>query len=344
MAQKDNIAARFNDAASWVTQEDGKRARPAIELDLADTPAAHENLKLIEAALLILSQSDTGRYLLQTAKDADYLIVANPPTVGGAGRDHESDAQASADFENRLINLKCDADPLTLAFRIAHELAHVTQFAAGLTLDICGPHPASALRQLLAQEADARAYEMKVAIDLATVKAGSPADRLVFPEALDIAAESIGNSFGKNLVERIRPKLQDGTLKPENAMLATFKGFYNSISLRAHYEATILHGLQKKDASVLQDPENFRQWRDADDIIKRLDARGTPYLAAAPEGYIDLDCPMMASAHPATLDAFKTLEKIRHENPATRNDRPWEMESYVIKPAPANAAAPAPKP
>lgn len=353
MAQSENIKPVFNDAASWVTldagaypllKDTGKLVRPSIELDLGDTPAAHEHMNLIETALLILSQSETGRTLLQAAKDADYLIIANPAVVGGAGAEHENDARASADALNRFINLRCNAEPLALAFRIAHELAHVTQFNQGLELDILGPHPVSALRQLLAMEADARAFEMKVAIDLATVKAGEPANRMVFPDALDVAAESIGNSFGKAIVERIRPKLEDGTLKPETAMLATFRSFYQSISLRAHYEATILNGLGQKTESELQDPKNFQQWRDADDIIRRLDARGIAYHAAAPAGYIDLDSPMMASAHPRTLDALKAFEKVRHENPATRADRAWELESYVIKKAPAPVNGNAPKP
>lgn len=350
MAQDGNIRRDFEAAASWAEPDAkaypllkaaGKLAHPAVELDLGDTPDARENLNLVETALLILSQSKTGRELLQAAKDADYLIVVNPPVVGGAGQEHEGEAQGSADYESRLINLRCNAGPLALAFRLAHELAHVTQFEAGLKLSISGPHPVSALRQLLAQEADARAWEMRVAVELSAPLQGEPANRLVFPEALDAAAESIGNSFGKDIVERIRPKVQDGTLKIENAMLATFKAFYNSISLRAHYEATIVHGLQSKAPEVLQDPENFRQWRDAADIITRLDSRGA-YLSSAPAGYIDLDCAMMTSAHPATIEKLQALEKIRHANPATQGDRSWEPESYVIKNAPAKAPAPKP--
>ncbi|MEZ0260256.1 MAG: DUF6782 family putative metallopeptidase [Alphaproteobacteria bacterium] len=353
MAQADKIAQNFTVAASWETldaeaypllEARGKLVRPSIDLDLGDTPAAHENLKLIETALLILSQSDTGRKLLQAAKDADYLIVANPETVGGAGKEHEEEAQASADVESRLINLRCNGTPLMLAMRLAHELAHVTQFDAGLTLSICGPHPVSALRQLLAQEADARAYEMRVAIELAAPRPGEPANRLTFPDALDAAAESVGNSYGRSIVDKIRPKVFDGTVKVEGAMLATFAAFYSSPSLRAHYEATILHGLSKKDPAVLQDPENFQQWRDADDIIKRLDSRGA-YLCTAPPRYIDLDGREMMSASQETVDKLKALEKIRHQNPATMADKPWDITPYTLQrvAAPANSTAPKPR-
>jgi len=132
-------------------------------------------------------------------------------------------------------------------------------------------------------------------------------------------------------------------VKIEGVMLATFSAFYSSPGLRAHYEATILHGLSKKAPEVLQDPGNFQQWRDAQDIIARLDSRGA-YLKTAPAGYIDLDGGEMMSASPATIEKLKALEKIRHENPATQNDRPWDIAPYVISRVPAGRPPAPPKP
>jgi hypothetical protein len=350
VAPKDSLTPAFDAAASWIKlsqdnypllEKDGALAHAPVELDLGDTPAARENLKLVETALLILSQSRTGRDLLQAAKKDDYLIVVNPAVVGGAGAEHEADAQASADVESRLINLRCNADPLTLAMRIAHELAHVTQAQSGLMLGVTRDHPVSAIRQLLAQEADARAYEMKVAIELAAPSKDEPAGRITFPEALDAAAESVGNSFGRRIVEKIRDRVMEGTFKAENAMLAIFSAFYSSPSLRAHYEATILHGLEEKTAEELQCPQSFQRWTEAGDIIKALDSRGT-YLAAAPAGYIDLDGAQMMSASPATVAKLKELESTRRENPATEDDRPWTIAAYQV--APANPQPAAPKP
>jgi hypothetical protein len=177
------------------------------------------------------------------------------------------------------------------------------------------------MRQLLAQEADARAYEMRVAIELARPAADEPADRISFPAALDAAAESVGNSFGPRIVEKIRARVMEGTFRAENAMLAIFSAFYSSPSLRAHYEATILHGLSQKTPEELQNPQSFQRWMNAEDIIKALDSRGT-YLATAPENYIDLDDEQMMSASPATVAKLKALESLRRENPATEDDRP----------------------
>lgn len=340
----------FNASASWITLSReayplldiaGAKAQAPVELDLGDTPAARANLNLVETALLILSQSKTGRALLQAAKKDDYLIVVNPAVVGGAGKEHEADAQASADVENRLINLRCNADPLTLAMRIAHELAHVTQAQAGLVLGVTRDHPVSAIRQLLAQEADARAYEMKVAIELAKPSPDEPADRLSFPDALDAAAESVGNSFGKRIADKIRDRVMEGTFRAENAMLAIFSAFYSSPGLRAHYEATILSGLQQKTPEELQCPQSFQRFTSAQDIITALDSRGT-YLATAPAHYIDLDDAQMMSASPATAAKLKELEALRRENPATEDDRPWDIAAYQIQAAPG-ARSPAPK-
>lgn len=318
--------------------------RETVPLPILDTPGFRAREDAIKGALLILSQSKTARKLAEAAIASGYSIHVDPPVIGGAGEDHEDEAQGSTDHANRNIRLRGSDDPLRMALVLAHELAHISQIVnGGLDLAVTASHPVASLRQLLAMEGDARAYEMLVAIELSYKTNDDPEERLVFPQMMDLAAQTVGSSFAQKIVSRVKPMLEkkegeEGHIAPQKVMAAIFKGFYGSPSLRLHYEDTILEVMKRQERETLQDPLNFQGGLTAKELEARLGAHAVPYLQAAPPGYIDLDSAQMLSVSEKTQASLLELEKIRHENPATRGDDTWRIPAYAIE-----SAAPAPK-
>lgn len=346
----------FNDSSTpreeWFALEEGSfpavprpaggglvAVRETLPLPILDTEGFRARAEQVKAALLILSQSKTAAKLARAALASGYSIHVDPPVIGGAGAAHEEEAQGSTDHVNRRINLRGIDDPLRMTLTLAHELAHISQIVnGGLDLFVTRSHPVASLRQLLAMEGDARACEMLVAIELSLRAKDEPAERLIFPQMMDLAAQTIGSSFAQKIIARVKPMLQkeegeEGHIAPQKVMAAIFKGFYGSASLRLHYEDTILEALKRQDRETLQDPLNFQGGLSAKELEARIDAHGVPYLQSAPQGYIDLDGPQMLSVSAKTQDALLELEKIRRENPATHGDATWRIPAYDVAPA-----------
>lgn len=281
----------------------------------------------LAAALLILSQSDTGRRLIETARAQGYAIAIDPPVIGGAGSFAEAKAQGSADHVEKRINLKGTDDPLALALTLAHEMTHISQIAKGGAPAIVSEyHPLAMLRLLLAMEADARAHEFAVAFELAYAKPGDPEQRLLFPQAIDAALASIDNSATHMVVGHFRPQFpgDDMDAMKEGMMARVFKTFYAAPAMRRAYEATVLHSIATLEANnpgELQDNNNFRRGATAAEIIAMVDS-DMVYASKAAK-FLDLDGGAVLAVWPDALQKFAQLELIRRENPATRNDRPW---------------------
>ena len=326
--------------------------RETLPLPILDTEGFRAREDQVKAVLLILSQSKTARKLAQAALASGYSIHVDPPVIGGAGAENEEDAQGSTDHVNRRINLRGTDNPLRMTLTLAHELAHISQIVnGGLDLSVTASHPVASMRQLLAMEGDARAYEMLVAIELSHKTKDEPEERLLFPQMMELAGKTIGSSFAQKIIARVKPMLQkgegeEGHIAPQKVMAAIFKGFYGSPSLRQHYEDTILEALKRQERETLQDPLNFQGGLSAKELEARIDAHGLPYLQSAPQGYIDLDSALMLSVSEKTQAALLELEKIRHANPATQDDATWRIPAYAVETAaPARQKKPkAPRP
>jgi len=325
--------------------------RGMMPLPVADSPGLEQHRDAIEAALLILSQSATGRALLQTAIDAGYAIHLDPPVIGGAGPENEEDANASADHENRRINMRGLGDAHALALNLGHELAHISQFVdGGLDIHIRDEHPGSALKKLLAMEGDARAHEILIAMELQYGEKDSPEGRLLFPGMIEKAVEGMGIPMVAKLMQAVAPKLPDG-IAPDKVMAGVFMSFYTAPGLRRHYEDTILHMIEKQAVEDLKNPAMFRGETAATDIMARLDAAmearraqtgAVPYLQKNAAEYIDLDAPTQFSVSAQTQERLDRLAAIRHENPETAHDKPWRLPVYNV--APLVPKTPAQKP
>lgn len=335
----------FNDAADeWFALEDGSfpavprpaasaliAVRATVELPVLDTAGFRARPDAVKAALVILSQSPTARKFAQAAIRAGYSIAVDPPSLSGAGAEYEDDSFGNTDHAGRRINVRGTDDPLKLAMVLAHELAHVSQIVdGGLDIHVSAQHPLSSIRQLLAMEGDARAYEFLIASELQFPAKDDPEERLLFPCMLDVAAESIGVGLAKKVVELAKPGLEKGA-DPSEYMARVFKSFYASPSLREHYENTILHSiatLEREQPGSLSDPALFQGRVPAEEIMSRLDGHGVPYLSKHAGKYIDLDDPLMCSVSARTQQKLVALEALRHRNPAVPDGEHWEGTVY----------------
>lgn len=279
--------------------------RSLLPLVIDDTPAFRAGENIVEAALVILSQSPHARALAQTALRNNYRIHV-------AGIAHDSagaEASGYTDHLNRRIVASPQTDPLRLALVIAHELAHVVQGEKGFTFSVLDKTPAASIRELLALEGDARAHEFIVALDLAYKSGDDPDERLLFPQAIDLAADTIGSSMTRKVIEHFRPQFPD--ISREDMMARVFKSFYASLPLRAHYEGTILDALESLPAQQQRDPALFRDEFDSAAVLKKLGG-----YAEKGAKYLDLDSPQMAGITPAAQERLTAWQQKRDNRPA----------------------------
>jgi len=309
--------------------------RSLLPLPVVDSEGFRRHAAEIEAALLILSQSPSARRLAVVAIDAGYRIDVDPPVIGGAGAAHEAEAMGSADHVNKRIRLRSGARPESLALVLAHELAHIGQIIeGGLDIDIRHAAPGASLRQLLAMEADARAREIQVALELARPAPDDPSERLLFPGIIDIAVQDIGLAMIGPLLEKALPRLEE--IGVQKIMAGVFKSFYSSPAMRAHYEATILETLGRVEPEAFGDEALFKGGLAPAELIQRLDAYLTPgYLAPQVPQYIDLAAPIFNSVAADTRDRLAALGAARADAAE------WQLPVYAI--APHNPPAPNPR-
>jgi hypothetical protein len=295
--------------------EDVIAVRGMLPLVIRDTGAFRAQADIVEAALLILSQSPHARALAQAALKNNYAIRIDN-IVHDSGR---VESHGHTDHLNRRIYAVPEADPVVLALRIAHELAHVAQAEKGFEFSVLKQTPQSAIRELMALEGDARAHEFIVALELAYKTETDPAQRLLFPQAIDAVMETLGGEMSKKLVAHFRPQFPD--IDRDEMMARVFKSFYAAIPLRAHYEASVLYALQGVDAADAANPALFAQEFDSAQTLQKLG--GYAQKAAR---YLDLDSPQMAGITQAT-----------HEQLAA-----WQLKRDTTQAKPAPRKAPSP--
>lgn len=340
-------AAAFPAVPRPTASGDSFNVRGILPLPVGDTEAYRLRQDVVDAALVILSQSPTARKLAATAIAKNYTIVIDPPVISGAGVEHENLALGSTDALNKRINLKSQDDPVALAMVLAHELAHVSQMEKGsMPYSVTPYHPLASIRNLMAMEGDARAHEFIVALELSYLQKGDPDERLIFPQAIDIAAENIGGEMPKRVIAHFKENFPDGVDRAD-MMARIFKAFYASADLRAHYEATILHSLSTVAAGhpgAWKNEKLFNGDIPVDAIIAAIDGHSIPYLAAR-KRFVSLESDQMTALWPSTLEKLGAMEKERHENPLARNDRPWtdapDMEQFIVRTPAAPVPAPA---
>lgn len=281
--------------------------RSLLPLVIDDTPGFRAQEDVVEAALVILSQSPHARGMAQTALRNNYRIH-----IAGVAHDSEgAEASGYTDHLNRRIVAAPQIDPLRLALVIAHELAHVAQAEKGFTFSVLDKSPVASIRELMALEGDARAHEFTVALELSQKSGDDPDERLLFPQAVDVAADTIGSSMTRKVIEHFRP--QFSTINHDEMMARVFKSFYASLPLRAHYEGTILDALENLTPPQQHDPALFRDEFDSTAVLKKLG--GYAEKAAA---YLGLDSSQMAGVTAPTQERLTAWQQKRDNRPAAQ--------------------------
>lgn len=329
-------AARRNSAGaktdSYIRPAGDATAVPDIVV--YDTPSLRGFEQGAEEALFILAQSATGRRLMQNAIAADVGIVfLDENESDGATRGY-------VDWEQKIVFLARETDPRLLALTLGHELAHVSQFAnGGVLLNVIEDHPLHALKKFLAIEADARAYEIKIALELEYPAPAEGNTRIRFDGMAQLAAHKTEISTLPDLAARIAPRLHDGSLSDDRIMAACFRAFYYDINLRATYENILMTRIEKLDDGILRAPQSFARETDSAAFLARLDGHDTPYMLKNRE-VTDIADPRLAAVSEKTLARVQHLAALRKATGAAVDDAQWRAPVY----APASAAAPAPAP
>ncbi len=188
-----------------------------------------------EKALFILSQSDTGRYLLTEAKKSGTRLSLMPPG-------QEDDFLGQASSFSKTIRLSRKRTPEQMALTLAHECAHVIQFRSGLNGGPQGRLP-DAVRLMFAAEADALAHMAQVAAELKIGASGGWKSDAPFN---DFAKDyPLAGSIADYLMKMEPEALGNGKLMAE-----VFKTFYQMPHIRVKYESGHVQGCEAEVAQA----------------------------------------------------------------------------------------------
>lgn len=243
-----NSKAEQPESAVWNAFVDGAPARTSIRLPLEDGRSQHspEDEKALEEAFVILSQSRTGRWLLDIAREDKYTVIFQEPSE----KDSSGDVHVVAGMNGRHKRLIIQhyQDPAHLVVLLTHELAHVAQKRS----DAFGPDDDAflldaAVRRVFASEADARAHEVQVALELRYGDPRGPEDQWrtdgVFEKVL--TEEPIAALVGQYTAGEHGENLDNGM-----TMAVCFEMFYSQRELRRHYAESVAEKFETKAAEM----------------------------------------------------------------------------------------------
>lgn len=309
------------------------KARADMDLVIYQTPELAGFEQTAEEAVFILSQSETARRLMQTAIESDYGVVFM--------NDPDPNLRGYVDNSQRLIFLARTDDPRRLALTLGHELAHVSQKVhSGIEINIIRDHPIDALKTFIAIEADARAYEIKIAIEL-EFQTAADKDAPRFAGMLDLAAAKTDIAALPALCEKIRPQLPDD-IAHDKVMAACFRAFYYDTALRAVYESKVMTRIEQTAETSMPQEKSFQRRIGNDELIRRLDAHDVAYLAKN-HPHTDIGDPRLAAVSEYTAARLIDLQELRTKAGFDADD--WQAPVYRQAPAPgANKQPSAKKP
>jgi hypothetical protein len=305
-------------------------AAPLSDLTVFETPELAGFEATAEEAIFILSQSAAGRRLTQTAIAADYGIVFMD--------DPDENLRGYVDPAQKLVFLAKQSDPRLLALTLGHELAHVSQHVnGGVKMNVIKDHPLHTLKKFLAIEADARAYEIIIALELEYPAPAEGKDRIRFGGMAQMAAAKVDIAAMPKLVASIAPRLTDGSLTRDRAMAACFRAFYYDIDLRATYENKVMTRIEGLDTAIITAADSFAGRINSTEFMTRLDGHDIAYLCKHPD-VTNIDDPQLAAVCPRTAERLQNLRALRASNDNAADAKDWKAPIY----APATAAPPAP--
>lgn len=300
-----------------MTPDFNSASAPDLDLAVYDTASLAGYHDKLEAAISLLSKSEVGRHIAQDAIAKDYVIVVEDAPANETPEQYKTRERGSVDHEQKIIFIRKENDVASLALTLLHELAHVRQHvSANLKADF-EDQPATIIRKLVAMEADARAVEIAFAISLYKTN----------PELLDKIAER-GETHGvATLAEKLKAR---DDISCEDAMAERFLLYYHAIASRERREIAALSAIARAGTDAIRDEKLFTRETDIACIARMVqDVSCIPYLERQVANGTLANPFYSAVAEESFADMAK-IQKYRRENPALKDEAPWDCHVYRV--------------
>jgi hypothetical protein len=288
------------DRGDWtvaVRNEDGTTsfARPAVQVDFIGTinnekadpfatdaqkarrakqlaREAEQNAEALEKAVFILSQSPTGRDVLEQLTKEGYRIVFDDRRTGDRG------AGGLCDPSDKLIILRGHDNPEYLALLLGHESVHAVQNSRWDLFPSTRHKPEVGIKMSFAIEADAYAQQSQIALELAYGDPAGPKDQL----RMDGPLLQMRDRFPDIIRAAEKVLIDDKSLQNGATVAAAFEAFYDNFYLRTFYEDAHIEWAEtyapKLKGSFPWLQRHFSKDTDSQWIKDRIQHRGKSYL------------------------------------------------------------------
>lgn len=247
-------------------KEENEKHKKALENE------AQENAETLKEAINILSQSSTGRYLMEEMTKNGYKIVFDDRRTGSRG------AGGLCDSENKLLILRSSDDPEYVALVLGHESVHALQNSKYNMFPSSRHKPEAGIRLSFAIEADAYAQQTQIALELAYGDPTGPKNQVTFDGPL----HQMRKRF-PGIVEAAEKAMADKDAMNNGASVAAaFEKFYEDPRLRTFYEDAHTEWAGRYAPMLFSGAgKKFRHFSedvDSDWIKENLNHRGRAYL------------------------------------------------------------------
>ncbi len=187
---------------------------------------AARNEKVLNEALFILSQSPTGRDVLEQMTKEGYRVVFDDKRTGDRG------AGGLCDPSDKTIILRGHTNAAYLALLIGHEAVHAVQNTRHDIFPSTRHKPEVGIKLSFAIEADAYAQQAQIALELAYGDPAGPADQIRFQEPL----KQMRSRFPDIMKAAERVFSREKNMQNGASVAAAFEAFYDNFYLRTFYE------------------------------------------------------------------------------------------------------------
>lgn len=247
---------------------DAQKARRKAQLEKEE----ERNARVLEDAVFILSQSPTGRDVLEQLTKEGYRIVFDDKRTGDRG------AGGLCDPSDKLIILRGHDNPEYVALLLGHESVHAVQNSRHDLFPSTRHKPEVGIKMSFAIEADAYAQQSQIALELAYGDPVGPKDQMKLQGPLMQMRER----FPDIILAAEKVLINDKALQNGATVAAAYEAFYDNFYLRTFYEDAHIEWAEmyapKLKGSFPWLQKNFSKDVDSQWIKDRIQHRGKSYL------------------------------------------------------------------
>lgn len=230
------------------------------------------NDRVLKQAIDILSQSRTGRYLLEEMTKEGYRIAFDDRRTGAHG------AGGLCDAANKLLALRSEKDPYYVALVIGHEAVHALQNAKSDIFPSSLHKPEEGIKLSFAIEADAYAQQVQMALELSYGDSKGPANQIKYDQPL----QQMRKRF-PDIVKAAEKSFMDAKdLESGLVCAAAFEAFYENPRLRTFYEDAHIQWANMYAPRLMQNKtqqkRNFSKSVKSQHVKSHLLHLGKPYV------------------------------------------------------------------